>query len=401
MMYVGVGPYEDDAEPPKVRPGMTKQDNKERLTDSGVAADEVSSRAEHLRARLQAAIDAKKALEAPAPRMDTQVSGLFSSNVGDEVSEDITPDEMATPFPDALLVASDSRMNATMFRLPSLGDSEVSSGEGLEQPSRVDTRMVSDEDIPADLFVSAGGEWGLEPSEEDAPSSCEVDPRVVLPTCKAASVDGRVLGSPTVTEREGRASRFKVSSGNTPAAVTLAESGSSWAVEDIVLDGELPGDEPAPPAFDLGLEPERVTAPSMNTTPVGPAPADAEMGGPGVYIHRKVSRVQRTRDSGLQNLSSGDLDELFSSSAPELRRRAARKEHRTPGAMGVSVAGLAAGILPKEEVGPSGQEAAEAPLECSLMFSRGGEPVSSVAVDEGFIQALMRFALDYAKARSH
>ena len=63
------------------------------------------------------------------------------------------------------------------------------------------------------------------------------------------------------------------------------------------------------------------------------------------------------------------------------------------------MADLAAGMLPREEAEAIEQAPSEAPLECSLMFSRGGEPVSSVAVDEGFIQALMRFALDYARTR--
>jgi len=65
-----------------------------------------------------------------------------------------------------------------------------------------------------------------------------------------------------------------------------------------------------------------------------------------------------------------------------------------------SVAELAAGVLLKEGTTPAGEGSVEAPLECSLMFSRGGEPVSAVAVDEGFVQALIRFALDYAKTRS-
>ncbi len=105
-------------------------------------------------------------------------------------------------------------------------------------------------------------------------------------------------------------------------------------------------------------------------------------------------------DSGLHKLSNEDLDELFSSATPGLRRPAARQEHRTPGAMGVSVADLAAGLFPEEATTPAGEGSVEAPLECSLMFSRGGEPVSAVAVDEGFVQALIRFALDYAKTRS-
>ncbi len=375
----------------KVRSGMTKQDKKERLTDSGVAADEATSKVQQLRARLQATIDAKKGLTS-APRVDTQVPGLFSSNVGDEDSEGVTPDEMATPFPEALLASSDSKMNSTMFGLPSLDDSEVSAGEGLEQPSRVDTRMVASGALPADLFADVEDDWELEPIEDESSDVLDVDPRLDLLAFNADAVGGTMFNSPTVTDHENDEVVVE-SSGDIPAALMLAESEPSWAVEDIDLAGDLPGEELAPPEFDLDLEPGRVPAPSANAALAGPAPADADMGGPGVYIHRKVNKSQRTRNSGLHKLSNGDLDELFSSSAPGLRRPAARQEHKTPGAMGVSVADLAAGLLPEEAT-------AEQPLECSLMFSRGGEPVSSVAVDEGFVQALIRFALDYATTRA-
>jgi hypothetical protein len=373
---------------------MTKEEDKERLSDSEVAADEVAHKAAQLRARLQAAIDARKGQA--APRVNTQVPGLFSSNVGEEDSEGITPDEMATPFPEAMLAANDPKMNSTMFGLPSLGDSEVSSAEGLEQPSRVDTRMVSGDDLPAELFEDAEDEWELEPIEDEGTDAFEIDPRFDQPTYDAEAFGGAVFGAPTFTDREREAVVASREGG--PSALMLAESESSWAVEDIDLDGELPGEEPEPPEFELDLEPGQVPAPSPTRAPAGPAPADADMGGPGVYIHRKVGKQARTRDSGLHKLSKGDLDELFSSSAPGLRAPGARQEHSTPGAVGV--AELAEALVPGAAAEAAASTAAEQPLECSLMFSRGGEPVSSVAVDEGFVQALLRFALDYAAART-
>ena len=351
---------------------MTKEEDKEIVLDQEMSASEVArSKGAMLRKKLEQALKNRGTVKASAPR--SPGDDLFSSNVGDQDSEGITPDEMKTPFPE-LTSSYESKMNSTMFGLPSLGDSEVSEA-GLEQPSRVDTRMVAAGDLPSDLLRvdEPSDEWELEQIEPFADR--EFDEAFEQPTVNAEAAYA-------INAVHDSGDSLLMSSGSHSAGLMLAESESEWSIDDIDLNGELPGEAPEPPPFEVVL-------PSL-----GPAPADAEMGGPGVYIHRKSGSAKLRGGSGLHKLSQADVDELFTSSAPGLRSPAgARPMHRTPGALRMSPAQMAASVA---GVADASDASADGTLECSFMFSRGGEPVSSIAVDDGFVTALIQFAFDYA-----